>query len=83
MTFFDHPQDECGVVGIFAPHENVASMAFFGLFALQHRGQEGAGIAVSDGETVRIHKDLGLVSQVFTPQNLAPLKGCYAIGHTR
>lgn len=58
-------------------------MAFFGLFALQHRGQEAAGIAVSDGETVHLHKDIGLVSQVFNPYNLAPLKGHFAIGHTR
>ena len=58
-------------------------MAFFGLYALQHRGQEAAGIAVSDGAAMRMHKDVGLVSQVFTPQNLAPLQGHYAIGHTR
>jgi len=67
----------------FCPHEDVARMAFFGLFALQHRGQEAAGIAVSDGQTVRMYKDIGLVSQVFTPQNLAPLTGNFAIGHTR
>jgi amidophosphoribosyltransferase len=79
----DKPHDECGIVGVFAPHEDVATMAFFGLFALQHRGQEAAGIAVSDGETVRLHKDTGLVAQVFNPTNLAPLKGHYAIGHTR
>jgi amidophosphoribosyltransferase len=58
-------------------------MAFFGLFALQHRGQEAAGIAVSDGQAIYLHKDIGLVSQVFDQQNLAPLKGHYAIGHTR
>ena len=81
--YLDHPHDECGVVGIYAPNEDVARMAFFGLFALQHRGQEAAGIAVSDGSTVRLHKDIGLVSQVFTPQNLLPLQGHYAIGHTR
>lgn len=79
----DKPHDECGIVGIFAPHEDVARMAYFGLFALQHRGQEAAGIAVSDGVTARVHKEAGLVSQVFTPQNLAPLTGHYAIGHTR
>lgn len=80
----DHkPHEECGIVGIFAPNEDVARMAFFGLFALQHRGQEAAGIAVSDGQTLRLHKDLGLVTQVFTRQNLAPLQGHYAIGHTR
>lgn len=79
----DYPHDECGVIGIFAPHENVARMAFFGLFALQHRGQEAAGIAVSDGQTIRMHKDVGLIAQVFTQTNLSPLQGHYAIGHTR
>ncbi len=83
MILDDHPHDECGIVGIFAPQNSVATMTFFALFALQHRGQEAAGIAVSDGETVRIHKDVGLVTQVFNPQNLAPLKGQYAVGHTR
>jgi len=58
-------------------------MTFFGLYALQHRGQEAAGIAVSDGHSIRMHKDVGLVSQVFTPNNLSPLQGHYSIGHTR
>ncbi|MBL8058545.1 MAG: amidophosphoribosyltransferase [Anaerolineales bacterium] len=79
----DHPRHECGVIGIYAPREDVARMAFFGLYALQHRGQEAAGIAVADGRTIRLHKDVGLVAQVFTPHNLAPLQGHYAIGHTR
>jgi amidophosphoribosyltransferase len=79
----DHPHEECGVIGIYAPNEDVARMTFFGLFALQHRGQEAAGIAVSDGHGIRLHKDVGLVSHVFTPDNLAPLHGHYAIGHTR
>ena len=79
----DKPHDECGLIAVFAPNEDVARMAYFGLYALQHRGQEAAGIAVSDGETARLHKDAGLVAQVFTPQNLAPLRGHYAIGHTR
>jgi len=79
----DHPQEECGVIGVFAPNEEVARMAFFGLFALQHRGQEAAGIAVSNGSFIRMHKDMGLVSQVFTPTHLAPLQGDYAIGHNR
>lgn len=79
----DKPQDECGIIGVFAPNEDVSRMAFFGLFALQHRGQEAAGIAVSDGVTMRLHKDIGLVSQVFNEHNLAPLTGHYAIGHTR
>ncbi|MCS6909664.1 MAG: amidophosphoribosyltransferase [Anaerolineales bacterium] len=79
----DKPQHECGVIGIYAPNEDVARMAFFGLYALQHRGQEAAGIAVADGQTIRLHKDVGMVAQVFTPQNLAPLAGHFAIGHTR
>jgi amidophosphoribosyltransferase len=79
----EHPQEECGVIGVFAPHEDVARMAFFGLFALQHRGQEAAGIAVSNGSFIRMHKDVGLVSQVFTPAHLAPLQGDFAIGHNR
>lgn len=79
----DKPREECGVIGVFAPDEDVASMTYFGLHALQHRGQEAAGIAVSNGYTIQLHKDIGLVSQVFTPQNLAPMQGKYAIGHTR
>ena len=79
----DHPQEECGVIGVFAPNEDVARMAFFGLFALQHRGQEAAGIAVSNGSFIRMHKELGLVSQVFTPAHLDPLQGDFAIGHNR
>ena len=83
MAFEDHPREECGVIGIFAPHEDVARMAFFGLFALQHRGQEAAGIAVADGQSISIYKNVGLVSQVFLPEKLDELKGHYAIGHTR
>ncbi len=79
----DTPHEECGIIGIYAPNEDVSRMAFFGLYALQHRGQEAAGIAVADGVSVRVHKDVGLVSQVFNENNLAPLKGHYAIGHTR
>jgi amidophosphoribosyltransferase len=79
----DTPHEECGILGIFAPNEDVARMAFFGLYALQHRGQEAAGIAVADGTSIRIHKDVGLVAQVFNENNLAPLTGHYAIGHTR
>jgi amidophosphoribosyltransferase len=79
----DVPNEECGIIGVYAPNEDVSRMAFFGLYALQHRGQEAAGIAVSDGASVRVHKDLGLVSQVFNEGNLAPLSGHYAIGHTR
>ena len=80
----DHPRDECGVLGISTPHgEGVAQLAFFGLFSLQHRGQEAAGIAVSDGHRARVHKQPGLVSHVFTNDALAPLAGYHAIGHTR
>src|SRR5581483_7124583 len=79
----DKPKEECGIIGIFAPNEDVARMAFFGLFALQHRGQEAAGIAVSDGEQMRLHKEVGLLSQIFNAENLARLQGHYAIGHTR
>lgn len=79
----DVPNEECGIIGVYAPNEDVARMAFFGLYALQHRGQEAAGIAVSDGASMRVHKDVGLVSQVFNEGNLAPLSGHYAIGHTR
>jgi len=79
----DHPHEECGVIGVFAPNEDVARMTFFGLYALQHRGQEAAGIAVADGQTISIHKGVGLVSNVFTPTTMAELNGHYAIGHTR
>ena len=80
----DAPREECGVLAMSTPHgEGVAQLAFFGLYALQHRGQEAAGIAVSDGSRARMHKDVGLVSRVFTPESLAPLSGYHAIGHTR
>jgi amidophosphoribosyltransferase len=80
----DTPRDECGVLGVSTPHgDGVAQLAFFGLFALQHRGQEAAGIAVSDGKRARVHKEAGLVANVFTPEALAPLSGYHAIGHTR
>ena len=84
LTDDDIAHDECGVLGLSTPHgEGVAQLAFFGLFALQHRGQEAAGIAVSDGKRARVHKEPGLVSTVFTPEALAPLTGYHAIGHTR
>ena len=80
----DTPKDECGVLGISTPHgDGVAQLTFFGLFALQHRGQEAAGIAVSDGRRVRVHKEAGLVANVFSPETLAPLVGYHSIGHTR
>ena len=77
------PQDACGVFGVWAPGEEVAKLTFFGLYALQHRGQEAAGMAVSDGTQVLVYKDLGLVSQVFDEPTLASLRGHIAIGHTR
>ncbi|MDA3040418.1 MAG: amidophosphoribosyltransferase [Actinomycetota bacterium] len=79
----DRPSEECGVIGISTRGGDAARLAFFGLYALQHRGQEAAGIAVSDGRAVRVHKDTGLVSQVFDPRALAPLVGGLGIGHTR
>ena len=80
----DSPHEECGVFGVSTPHgEGVAQTVFFGLFALQHRGQEAAGIAVSDGSRVRLHKDTGLVANVFTPATMNTLAGYHGIGHTR
>jgi amidophosphoribosyltransferase len=77
------PQDACGVFGVWAPGEEVANLTYFGLYALQHRGQESAGIAVSDGKKILVYKDMGLVSQVFNESNLASLRGDIAIGHAR
>ncbi|MGW5668822.1 amidophosphoribosyltransferase [Micromonospora sp. NPDC003776] len=77
------PQDACGVFGVWAPGEEVANLTYFGLYALQHRGQEAAGIAVSDGSGVVVYKDLGLVAQVFDEPTLASLRGHVAIGHAR
>ena len=77
------PQDACGVFGVWAPGEQVAKLTYFGIYALQHRGQEAAGIAVSDGSSVLVYKDLGLVSQVFDDATLETLQGHVAVGHTR
>ncbi len=79
----DKPKEECGVFGISKLDKDSARQTFFGIFALQHRGQEAAGIAASDGKKIRIHKDLGLISQVFTEENMEYLKGHMSIGHTR
>jgi len=76
-------QEECGVFGAYAEGEEAARVAFFGIFALQHRGQESAGIAVTDGKQIYIHKEMGLVTQVFDEEILLPLRGHIAIGHTR
>ncbi|GAA2522313.1 amidophosphoribosyltransferase [Rarobacter incanus] len=77
------PQDECGVFGLWAPGEEVAKLAYFGLYALQHRGQESAGIATSNGEQILVYKDMGLVSQVFDETALNALTGHLAVGHCR
>ena len=77
------PREECGVFGVWAPGEDVAKLTYFGLYALQHRGQEAAGIAVSDGSALVVYKDLGLVAQVFDEPTLNTLRGHIAIGHCR
>ncbi|MDO5500369.1 MAG: amidophosphoribosyltransferase [Propionibacteriaceae bacterium] len=77
------PQDACGVFGVYAPGEEVAKLTYFGLYALQHRGQESAGIAVSNGRQIMVFKDMGLVSQVFDEATLNSLSGHVAIGHAR
>ncbi len=82
-TFESTPGEECGVFGVYAPGQDAAHIISFGLFALQHRGQESAGIAASDGQTTTVFKDMGLVSQVFDETNLAGLPGHLGIGHTR
>src|SRR5688500_392403 len=79
----DAPREECGVFGIFAPGQPAARISYFALYALQHRGQEGAGIATCDGRVAHIHKGQGLVAQVFNEENMGYLLGSMAIGHTR
>jgi amidophosphoribosyltransferase len=79
----DSPKEECGLFGVWAPGEDVARLIYFGLFAQQHRGQESAGIAVSDGEHLLVYKELGLVSQVFNEATLTTLQGDLGIGHNR
>lgn len=76
-------RESCGVFGVYAPNEDVARLTFFGLFALQHRGQESAGIATADGQKLNAYAKMGLVSQVFTEEALSHLKGHIAIGHNR
>ena len=80
---FDKLHEECGIFGVIARDEDVANLTYFGLYALQHRGQESAGIAVSDGQRIRLHKEMGLVSQVFDAETLLDLPGHVALGHTR
>jgi amidophosphoribosyltransferase len=79
----ESPKEACGLFGVWAPGEDVAKLIFFGLYSLQHRGQESAGIAVSDGSGILVYKDMGLVAQVFSEATLATLSGHLGIGHTR
>ena len=79
----ESPKEECGLFGVWAPGEDVARLTYFALFAQQHRGQESAGIAVSDGQNILVYRDLGLVSQVFSEATLTTLHGDLGIGHTR
>ena len=83
MPLSDSPREACGVFGISAPGMDIARLTYFAIYALQHRGQEAAGIATCDGKTAHIHKGLGLVSQVFNEDNLHHLQGHLGIGHTR
>jgi len=75
------PRDACGVFGVWSPGEDVAKLAYYGLHALQHRGQESAGIAVSDGRRIVVHKERGLVAQVFDEPSLTALRGDVAVAH--
>ncbi len=79
----DSMHEACGVLGIYAPGNPVARHAYFGLYALQHRGQESAGIAVSDGATIACHREMGLISSIFDEDILSKLTGYIAVGHTR
>ncbi|RRC96034.1 amidophosphoribosyltransferase [Schaalia canis] len=79
----DRPHDHCGVFGVWAPGEDVARLTYFGLYALQHRGQQSSGIATSDGQSLLVYKDQGLVNQVFSEETLQGLKGHIALGHVR
>jgi amidophosphoribosyltransferase len=79
----ESPKEACGLVGVWAPGEDVARLIYFGLFALQHRGQESAGMAVSDRQNILVYRELGLVSQVFDEPTLSTLHGDLGIGHTR
>jgi amidophosphoribosyltransferase len=83
LDFRDGPRDECGVFGVYAPEREVARLAYFALYALQHRGQESAGIAAAQSGQIMTVRDLGLVSQVFDEEKLRALQGQMAIGHVR
>ena len=77
------PGEKCAVFGVYGKGLDAARLSFFGLYALQHRGQESAGIATADGETITVHKGMGLVSQIFNDELIASLKGYIAVGHNR
>ncbi|WP_418791695.1 amidophosphoribosyltransferase [Phosphitispora sp. TUW77] len=79
----DKPEEECGIFGIYGPGLDVARLTYYGLYALQHRGQESAGIAVSDGSGISLHKDMGLVPEVFSDEILQRMQGKIALGHVR
>ncbi len=79
----DKPKEECGIFGIYGPGLDVARLTYYGLYALQHRGQESSGIAVTDGQGIRLHKNMGLVPEVFSEDILARLNGNMAMGHVR
>lgn len=79
----DKMEEACGVFGIYGPEKDVARMTYYALYALQHRGQQSAGIAVTDGQGIKVHKAMGLVSEVFTDQIIAGLSGDISIGHVR
>ncbi|MBM0263264.1 amidophosphoribosyltransferase [Corynebacterium macginleyi] len=79
----EEPREECGVFGVWAPGEEVSKLTYFGLFALQHRGQEAAGIAVGDDDRIVVFKDMGLVANIFDESILSSLTGNVAVGHTR
>ena len=83
MLFSPKLHEACGLFGIFAPDKEVAKITYFGLFSLQHRGQESSGMAVSNGSKINIYKKMGLVSQVFNEEIMSKLTGNIAIGHNR
>ncbi|UWG96185.1 amidophosphoribosyltransferase [Dehalobacter sp. DCM] len=83
LLWDDKPKEECGLFGIYAPDKEIARLTYYGLYALQHRGQESAGIAVSDGRKIVVEKGMGLVTEVFSPDTLTELQGKMAIGHVR
>src|SRR5438132_11723661 len=82
MANSDKFRDECGVVALY-DHPEAATLAYLGLHALQHRGQESAGIVTSDGMSLHIHKSIGFVADIFTVKKLSRIRGTLAIGHTR